>query len=936
MKKIGKYVIIEELGKGGMGIIYKARDPDIDREVAIKTIKEDFFAQSPYPEKTLKQFRLEAKAAGRLSHANIATIYEVGKKNDMTFIVMQYIPGQSLRQIIQSGKKFNVDEIVHLMAQVCRGLDYAHKNGIVHRDIKPENILIDKEGKPYIVDFGIATIESFSTTLTNTTKGTLAYMSPEQIQAAQVDYRTDIFSLGIVIYELLSGKRPFSGDSAYSIQTSILNEEPARLDLGDGFEPPEDFEGVLRKALAKKPEDRFRSCAEFASALEELTHPTVQTTVIKKTVLPAPVEKKTAKSPWAELLRTKTKWAVLPIAAAVVIAGVFLLKKKSSAPDLLFDNLIAITSFQYKTQDIPTNLVEYLLERSLTAAVAKYTVFTQSESGFLDKQKDSMNAKRRIPVVQISGKVDPTVTGFEITVNVVYKNKKGVNVFACKGPLDLISNKINDIMAVLSEQTSGDIGKIEGGRNFSQICTANWDALTHFLRGQTAWGKLEKTVSDSEFKTALENDPDFSLARLKRAEVFLFDEDREQAKSECEKALAKKDRLINYDILRLEALMARIESKPKTERSILMKLSEDFPLKKEYRYEVAESYFHCGDGEPAIEYYSKALKIDPNYSLAHNHIGYCYSWIGDHKQAVDHLQTYVRLDNTGNSYDSLATGYMFAGQYGKALEELEKGRKLEPNLDNLYSNFAANYQLIGALGKAVENIQNELNAASREASRFDAQFKKAYVEYLRGNFKKAEDLVQSAREYYSGLKFTDSLDESPILPFWLTGVLAAKRNDLAGLGRMIANLQGKVTAHGVNATDYFPVYKFYIHLKVLEGLLQNNMNAVLKYIEEGERIKKKMGYWGSPYNMAYFLDQFAAVLMEANASSTKPEVLLKEVLGYNENYAPAHINLAQIYLRENKKEEAKRETRKARQILANADQDFFLLKELAQIEKKAE
>ncbi len=267
MKKIGKYEILGILGRGGMGIVHKALDPDIEREVAIKTIRFDTLTEGLEKEEQLNRVIREAKAAGRLNHPNIITIYDVGRDKDLTYIVMQYVDGQSLQNLIDSGKSFSPQEIIDTLKPVSEALDFAHQGGIVHRDIKPANILIDKSGQPFLADFGVARIETSTLTQAGTTVGTLSYMSPEQVKGQMVDKRSDIFALGVILYELLTGKKPFGGDNMSTIVYRIVNEEPQRItdikkDLHGGYE------SVVRKALAKNPEDRYQSCREMIADLE--------------------------------------------------------------------------------------------------------------------------------------------------------------------------------------------------------------------------------------------------------------------------------------------------------------------------------------------------------------------------------------------------------------------------------------------------------------------------------------------------------------------------------------------------------------------------------------------------------------------------------------------------------------------------------------------
>ncbi|MFB0565356.1 MAG: protein kinase [Candidatus Aminicenantaceae bacterium] len=301
MKKIGKYSVVEELGKGAMGVVYKALDPDINREVAIKTIRFDLVSEGTENEEVLKRFIKEAQSAGKLTHPNIITIYDVGREKDMTYIVMQYVEGQSLQKTITSGKKFTTQEVTQLMSQLCDALDYAHQNGIIHRDIKPGNILIDREGMPYLVDFGIARIETSTLTQSGTILGTPSYMSPEQVMGKKIDSRSDIFSLGIILYELLTGKKPFDGESITTIIYKIVNEEPTPLVKVRKNMPP-GFEHLIEKALAKDPQDRYQACAELNADLHELIQLTDKTLTLKTSKEAIATSKRKKRRTWGIIL----------------------------------------------------------------------------------------------------------------------------------------------------------------------------------------------------------------------------------------------------------------------------------------------------------------------------------------------------------------------------------------------------------------------------------------------------------------------------------------------------------------------------------------------------------------------------------------------------------------------------------------------------------
>jgi len=313
MDKIGKYKILGILGKGGMGIVYKAIDPDIEREVAIKTIRFDNFQEGTQKDDLMARFIREARAAGKLSHPNIVTVYDVCREQDLTYIVMQFVEGQSLRALIDSGKRLSPPEIDALMKPVADALDYAHNSGIIHRDIKPANILIDKTNKPFLADFGVARMDTSTMTQSGTAVGTLSYMSPEQIKGQTIDRRADIFALGIILYELLSGKMPFHGDNISTLVYKIVNEQPQRI-TEINKDIPVGYDLVVQKTLAKNPEDRYQNCRQLIAALEsagKILEETLAYEVRKESAAAAGVKRKT------KLI------APLALAGVLVVVGAF-------------------------------------------------------------------------------------------------------------------------------------------------------------------------------------------------------------------------------------------------------------------------------------------------------------------------------------------------------------------------------------------------------------------------------------------------------------------------------------------------------------------------------------------------------------------------------------------------------------------------------------
>ena len=273
--QLGKYEIRRELGRGAMGVVYEAYDPMIKRRVALKTIRPDQLA-GERPDDVVARFRREAQAAGRLSHPSIVSIYDCDEDNGTWFIAMEYVDGRELKECFAADERFRPGDIDRIMTQILAALEYSHRQGVVHRDIKPANIFLLPDGTVKVADFGIAHIESSNLTQVGTVVGTPNYMSPEQIMGLPVDGRSDLFSTGVILYQFLTGERPFAGSSTTTMQ-KVLKEEPLPPSTLNVQLPPA-IDAVVRKALAKRADDRFQSAQAFATALHAAMPANVPTT----------------------------------------------------------------------------------------------------------------------------------------------------------------------------------------------------------------------------------------------------------------------------------------------------------------------------------------------------------------------------------------------------------------------------------------------------------------------------------------------------------------------------------------------------------------------------------------------------------------------------------------------------------------------------------
>src|SRR5580658_5181417 len=264
VESMGKYEIRRQLGRGAMGIVYEGFDPVIERVVAIKTVRLPEVDDDETAEE-IARFRREAQAAGRLSHPNIVGVFDYGETKDLAYIVMEYVDGPPLKNLLDKNERFPLPRIVQIMEDLLAGLQFSHECGVVHRDIKPANLMLTKSGQAKIADFGIARIESSSMTQAGTVLGTPAYMSPEQFMGQVVDARSDIYSSGVLLYQLLTGERPFEGSMSAIMHKALHTEPPLPSQIS--VTSPRSFDAVVTRAMAKRPEDRYATAAEFMAAV---------------------------------------------------------------------------------------------------------------------------------------------------------------------------------------------------------------------------------------------------------------------------------------------------------------------------------------------------------------------------------------------------------------------------------------------------------------------------------------------------------------------------------------------------------------------------------------------------------------------------------------------------------------------------------------------
>jgi serine/threonine protein kinase/tetratricopeptide (TPR) repeat protein len=938
---IAHYEILEKLGAGGMGIVYRARDTKLGREAAVKLLPENLAANPAY----LQRFQREARAASALNHPNICTIYEIGEHQGRHYIAMELLEGQTLRALVQS-KPLPFDRILSIALQIADALEAAHAKGIIHRDVKPANIFLTTRGHVKILDFGLAKLAAFSRTSAATdspvsseiaseyvssprvTIGTLPYMSPEQALGEELDSRSDLFSLGSVLYEISTGVPAFRGITQPVLFQEILTKSPISSPKINR-EIPAKFDEVIFKLLEKDRELRCQTAADLSAELKRLKRDMelnkglamhsgrhdkkFMTGAIASPSIPSRMTDQNAVELWRRFQILRKPW-LLPLAGILIciliLAGFFIIRDSKYYPCIVFGE------FSGGSDSVDAQLVGFALKRTLSQ-FPEVTVVNPQEFGHLlimeKNQRESDRSKahsasllqslipwqREIhdPALFVSGNVRQSLGILEVSLDCTVRGNKRSLMHRFRGVDELLNKGIDKLVLDALDLYDSSLAEkhIESRqpdyRPAVQLLSTRWDALRLYYRGAKAWEPLDMNSSERELRSALEIDPNFALAHLMLGEVLVFQNLWDAAQSEILAARKEAGALTEIDQLRIEAFLARAFGNPFGERVYLQRLIGLQPYKKDFLYELAESYFHTADVEDAITKYRDALLLDKRYARAYNHLAYCYAWKGEHGQALEAFKRYLELDHSANAYDSLGDAYMLAGDYAKAEEMKNKAIQMDPQIYYANRNLAFIEMMRGRYKAATERLKSLLDASEDKSQQAQYYAALAFLHYRRGELGVALKECEQGLRLVGSAQFNAPYDEL----IWINGMLELEMKDLTAARRSLRQLRSILdsNSNAITAMNYKPAYKYWLHLeaKILayDGKLQEAAAAIndLKYI------KAKLGYWSTPYDRAFFFDSIGQIYEEMNQVSDA-EQMYRETLSYNPHYAFARYHLAYL------------------------------------------
>jgi serine/threonine protein kinase/Tfp pilus assembly protein PilF len=722
--KLGPYEILAAIGKGGMGEIYRARDSRLGRDVAIKVLPEQLAKDS----EALSRFESETKALASLSHPNILSIFDVGEEQGILFAVTELLEGETLRSRLER-EPITVEDFLQINLSITSALSAAHSRGVVHRDLKPDNIFITKDNQIKILDFGLARREeaisskdgsspkSTSDTEPGMIVGSIEYMSPEQVRGESADSRSDIFSLGSVMFEMLSGHTPFSRTNIVDTLKAVLREEAPRVSAGDRKLPSE-LNGIVLRCLRKDPTDRFQSSAEIRLALMNLSTATSRTRVMPGFHVSSKI--------WIALITV-----VLAIVAVVLYRASHPAEVIDTIAVLPFSNLNNNPDAEFISDGVTESIIRNLSEIPKIQVMASSTVFRYKNSK-LDPQ--AIGTQLKVDAV-VTGKI--LVRNDTLTINSELVNvKTGALLWGGE-----YSRKFSDILHVqdeIAKEISGGLRlklSTEQEKRLSKHDTENMEAYESYLKGRFYWNKrnedaLKKGID--YFQRAVDIDPEYGLAYAGLAD--------------------------SYNLLSLYGGLNPTDTFPKAKSAAVRALQIDDTLPEAHTSLAYIHLYYDWDWSGAEKEFQRALELNPNYATAH-------VWYGEYLQALARFEEAIREMKHAQALDPLSLivqadlgwTYFRAGRYDKAIEEFNRALELDPDFLPAQSGLGWAYALQSDIPKSAEHFQKAKSLSS--ISSVSAGL--GYMYAISGNKKEAMKILSdptihlsaySEATIYAGLK----------------------------------------------------------------------------------------------------------------------------------------------------------------------------------------
>jgi eukaryotic-like serine/threonine-protein kinase len=699
-----RYRIESILGQGGMGRVYKAFDKQLDRVVAIKVVRQSMMGG----DEALKRFKQELLLASKVSHKNILRIHDMGEVGDVKFISMAYVEGQDLHQILRDTPKLPFDRALNFARQLAEALAAAHAEGVVHRDLKPQNILVGKDDHLYVSDFGLAKSfedDSVGVTRTGAFLGTPRYMSPEQVEGNPADQRSDIYSYGLILYEMVTGDVPFTGDSTLKLMYQRIQQIPKSPKLINP-DLPDWFAGVVMRCLEKDPATRYQSATEILLDLQGEKSAAIPRAATRTVQIQLPG---IASKRWVWVVAGVLVLAVLAVAIPPVRHLILrngpteTTSSVSGIPSLQEGRYVAILPFRVLGDEKSLGYVAEGLSEALSAKLFQLQGLHLASNAAAEKMSDKDPTEKVARALGanliVTGMVQGSADRMRIIVNLddVTSGKRTWSQEFSGVTKDLLSieDQISGqlVTALAVNPTNEELAKA------SARPTENVAAYDLYLHGRNALrGHDAKSIQSAMdfFNQALKEDPSFALAYTGIADASLRMQAIKKDSLWTQKALAaaQQAQLLNDKLPEVHSVLGAVygstgkyaEAIAELKRALSLQPTSDDAYRR-----LGSAYLASSDGVHAIEAFQKAAELNPYFWMNQNALGSAYFRLGDYSRALQAFQQVTVLEpDIDAGYENIGNVYLQQGKYQECIPYLQKALQIEPNYAT-YSNVGTAY-----------------------------------------------------------------------------------------------------------------------------------------------------------------------------------------------------------------------------------------------------
>lgn len=848
-----RYKVLHTLGRGGMGVVWLALDTKLQKRVAIKSLPKNHIQDRGWRERLLR----EGLILGQIEHPNICSVLDLSVDQESPYLVMPYIEGESLLEKMQRGGMGRAEAYGYAL-QIIAGLEAAHSKGIIHRDIKGSNILVTPDGTVKILDFGLAKpitpassphLQDREITQSGLIVGTISSMSPEQAEGLKIDQRSDIFSLGILLYEMFCGHKPFSASSDLSLLAQIVTAVPRPITQVDPSLPKELW-NLLDKCLRKKPEERYPSMELLRKDLLKL----------KKVLCRRKVS----------LRPSKPLFAVVALLFLLTGASVlFLLLRPAKVPPLLVLRPVKATSTASKSW---ADGVGFLLKKSLSQWPGFEVI---EERTYAELSKSSKSRPLQVAAL-LTPKLSEQRGMMILEVNVERGGEKKSFTFTGEGAPSLILHQVDNLASSLAKLLLPQESPLPTLLRTADLLTPSWTAFEKFHQGYKLWQEQDLSRAERFLQEALEIDPNFVAALSTLTEISLLEGNYKRANSLVAKAYPLRERLLPADKLTIEALRAQLMLDFDRQFSSLRAIIRLRPRDKYAYFNLAEAYFHRGEIDKALELYGQTLSLDARFPAALNHSGYCHSYLGNHEKALEFFEKNKEISRVANAFDSLGDGYFYMGDYLNARNNKLTALAYDPGLEWVPYSLGDIYLLEGRLDDAFQENSRHFVVSRSPRNKALSLSQKAFFLFLSGDDASCRQTLEEAKLLYSDKDpnlFVPEID-------YIQGISAIRGKNLPAAKAALARLEGIVAASRITPKSYFPVLKFSLGLKAQIEAAEGQPERGIETMERLLALKPKLGYWSTLFNAAYFYNIYLEMV---EARGNREKILRGEALlnGYN-------------------------------------------------------